>query len=366
MKIAYLHGLESPSKSEKSDWLHKNFPGSITPEMDYARDVNLFNKTLKLLSKKNKIDLIVGSSMGGYFAHHLSTITGIPALLFNPAFQGRATEPKIKKGSIKSDQTVVIGTNDKVVIPEDSLKYINDKAIGSFEVYHEKNGHRVPMKLFTKYINKVSNQNQSPGISESGIFLKYSEFILEASSGEVLNPTRGKIIKFDHKKYPELAKEFYDLIQIAYKEIGGHVKIRKPDDIYSDPKWNWWAGKDIHGTNDLDLIMFGQKNNFGIKFSGVGHDGERDSKKEYLKDRSVDLKKLGYYVEVSGKLADILINKYNVPVVDDQETVKDVLGKPVVWEGSHPDDKSRPGKGWYTRYLAGKPHTKILLGRPKI
>jgi hypothetical protein len=195
--------------------------------------------------------------------------------------------------------------------------------------------------------------------------LTFEQFITE-STGDTFKPKRGKAMNFDHTKHPELAGELFDLISTAYQEIGGHAKIKTPNDIFSDPDWNWWEGMDIHGTEDFDLIMFGQKTKFGIKFSGVGHDGTSQAKREYISSRGKDLHKLGYYVEVSGKIAEILIAKYNCPIVTNLEEVEKVLGKKVDWNGKCPDDPKMPGDGWYTRLLGGHPHAKILLGRPKV
>lgn len=196
--------------------------------------------------------------------------------------------------------------------------------------------------------------------------LTFDEFILERSSGEIFNPKRNKPIVFSPDKYPELAGEFYNLISTAYAEIGGHVKIKSPSDVFKDPNWNYWEGVDIHGDNNFDIIMFGQKTKYGIKYSGVGHDGSGAAKRAYISARGNELKKLGYYIEVSGKIAEILINKYNVPAVDSQEEVEKVLGKSVEWLGKNPEDKSSTGNSWYRRVLGGKPHIKIMLGKPKI
>jgi len=194
----------------------------------------------------------------------------------------------------------------------------------------------------------------------------YEEFLNEAGSGDTFNPKRGIPLQFDYKKHPELAGEFFNLISTAYSEIGGHAKIKTPKDVFSDPDWNFWEGVDIHGSRDFDLIMFGQKTKFGVKFSGVGHDGSSQAKREYISARGEDLKKLGYYVEVSGKIADILITKYNCPVVTDQKEVEKVLGKKVNWTGKNKENPSEPGDGWYIRSLGGHDHSKILLGRPKV
>jgi hypothetical protein len=191
----------------------------------------------------------------------------------------------------------------------------------------------------------------------------FEDFISEKSSGELFNPKRNKTIKFDAKKYPELEDEFFDLISVAYAELGGHAKIKSPKDVFSDPDWNYWEGIDIHGDNNFDMIMFGQKTNYGIKYSGVGHDGSSAAKREYITARGKELKKLGYYLEVSGKIAEILLNSYDVPVVTDPIVIEKVLGKKVEFIGTI---EGMPGNGWYNRILGGHSHNKILLGRPKV
>jgi len=193
----------------------------------------------------------------------------------------------------------------------------------------------------------------------------YYEFLNEKSSAELFKPSRSKPMQFDKNKDPEIAQEIFDLIQIAYAPIGGHVKVKSPNDIASNDKWDFWEGIDIHGDANFDIVMFGQKTKYGIKFSGVGHDGEKDSKRKYIDESGKDLKKPGYYIEVSGKIAEILIKKHNVPVVTDQATVEKVLGKKLNWQGKNSEDDNASGEGWYIRTLGGHDHQKILLGRPK-
>ncbi len=196
--------------------------------------------------------------------------------------------------------------------------------------------------------------------------LTFEQWLFESSSGELIKPKRGKKTEFDYRKYPELADEFFQLIGTAYAEIGGHSKVMTPADVFKDPDWNYWAGTDIHGTPDFDIIVFGKKTKYGIKYAGVGHDGSKEAKREYLEKRGTELKRLGYYIEVSGKIAEILIKKYNVPIVDTQEEVEKVLGYQVEWLGHNPADPNAVGNGWYRRELGGKMHNKIMLGKPKV
>lgn len=193
-----------------------------------------------------------------------------------------------------------------------------------------------------------------------------NNFLLEKTSGEVLNPRRNQWVKINPNKHPELADEFYELIKTAYSEIGGHAKINTPADVFSDSDWDYWSGVDIHDSPDLDVIIWGKRTKYGIKFSGVGHDGKKNSKKKYLNHKIADLNKRGFFGEISGKLSDILIGTHNVPVVNNKDVVEKILGKNIEWHGKHPYDSTKPGDGWYTRYLGGRPHEKILVGKPKI
>lgn len=196
-------------------------------------------------------------------------------------------------------------------------------------------------------------------------FKQFQEFLAE-SSGDLFHPEKGEWIEIkDPRDYPELSKEFFNLINTAYKEIGGHAKIKTPTDVFADPEWTFWKGVDIHGSPDLDLIVMGKDTRYGIKYTGVGHDGEKDTKKAYLDSRGEDLKTLGYYAEVSGKLASILIGKYKVPSVNNQKDVETLVGKKVEWIGKS-EDPAMPGEGWYKRTIAGEMHDKIMLGKPRI
>ena len=194
----------------------------------------------------------------------------------------------------------------------------------------------------------------------------FYEWLHERTSAEIFQPTRNRPVKFNARQYPELADEFFGLINTAYHEIGGHAKVKSPTDVFADPNWNFWVGTDIHGDENFDIIIFGQKTKYGVKFSGVGHDGSNQAKRTYISAQAEDLRKLGYYVEVSGKIADILISKYDCPIITSHADVERVLGKRVEWVGENPDDKSSPGNAWYLRKIGGHDHAKIMLGRPRV
>ena len=151
MKIAFFHGLESPPISDKSEYLLSAFPDSYVPAMDYNK-AGLFDEVLAEV-KKRKIDLLTGSSMGGWFAYCISTLTGIPTILFNPAVHSRPAEPAVQIGGAKAKHIVVLGKNDDVIDPEITKEWFNKNGIGSFTYRMESNNHRTPINIFRKYLS---------------------------------------------------------------------------------------------------------------------------------------------------------------------------------------------------------------------
>lgn len=198
-------------------------------------------------------------------------------------------------------------------------------------------------------------------------FETLEEYLIRESSAD-LNLPKNKwveITKKDVKNYPELEDEFFELIKTAYAEIGGHVKVKSPSDVFKDPDWNYWEVIDVDDDPLADVVIIGSKTKYGVKSVGVGHDGEKLSKKVYLDGRADNLKQNGFYAEISGKLAEILLNKYKVPFVNDKEDVAKVLGKEVKWIGEDPESNTK-ADGWYERTIGGHLHKKILLGKPKV
>ena len=80
MKIAFFHGLESPAVSDKSEYLQENFHNPYCPALYYKDDKTVFDRTLEYV-KTNNIELLVGSSIGGWLAYCISVETGIPTIL---------------------------------------------------------------------------------------------------------------------------------------------------------------------------------------------------------------------------------------------------------------------------------------------
>ena len=382
--IVFLHGLESSSNGEKADFLKDNFPNTFIPDLKY-KEVDpkiLFDSIYNQLVGQN-IKLIIGSSMGGYLGYCLCKKLGVRGLLFNPALASNSLGIQFDKGQLKPHLDIVIGQFDKVVNPQLTIDWlIENEDPTTYSLFYEGIEHRIPIDVFTKHTLKLTSNNMT-------ILKTYEQFINEAETAQVetefniakeVKAKKNQWTKIEIPKDTDLKdkyeNELFKLIDSAYKAIGGYAKIKGPDDVFADTTWDVWKGIDIDQDPNFDIIIWGETTPYGIKSCGVGHDGEEASRKGYLQVKADEFKDVSknYYGEVSDKLAAILINKFGVPVVEDEETVREVVGKEKVMEfaGQHPDVKSGkstekdcPGKGWYKRKIAGHEHWKILVGNPK-
>ena len=182
MKVAFFHGLESNAKSEKASYLYSHY-NAWCPSMDYTNP-RLFDEVLKHI-ESDRPDLLIGSSMGGWFAYCLSTMTGIPTLLLNPAVQGRSMEPKVNLGNQRSNHTVVLGKNDIVINPTKTADWFKSNCKGTFNFHTEPIGHRTPSPIMVKYLKRISvNEEWSTESPGEGAAIS----ILPESVIDILNP----------------------------------------------------------------------------------------------------------------------------------------------------------------------------------
>ena len=98
MNLIYIHGLDSDANSTKGLLLDEYCQQHHADIKVHRPDLNqppkvVFDKLLKLVAEldaDSKV-VLVGSSLGGYFATLVSNETGCPALLINPSTQPHIT-----------------------------------------------------------------------------------------------------------------------------------------------------------------------------------------------------------------------------------------------------------------------------------
>jgi len=151
-RIFFIHGLESNNKSSKVDLMVTKGFDVLAPSMDYTTNDSLFSQTLEKVLEFQP-DLIVGSSMGGYFAHHIGTHYPSTLLLLNPALISRSFEPKIVPDGVeKSEVWALLGEQDELISPIENFKILQNMGA---TIRMGKHGHRTPIEAFQNVFDEL-------------------------------------------------------------------------------------------------------------------------------------------------------------------------------------------------------------------
>jgi hypothetical protein len=165
---------------------------------------------------------------------------------------------------------------------------------------------------------------------------------------------KNKWVDLDNAEQEEYADDIFNLIQTAYASIGGHANYKSSDDVIGKEGSSDYEVINLDDDPDIEAVSVSKSKQSGDKFVATGHDGSKIAKSAVVNHKADELKKSGHFIEVSGRIKDILLGK-GVPIVTDEETIRRALkGKEIEMN----DD------GSYQRKIAGKAYTKVLLGKP--
>lgn len=84
-KILYIYGYGSSPKSNTYEWLKDNLPNTkvYCYKYEQADPENSIPYLCSLVRELN-IDIVIGSSLGGWYAMHVASICSLPSMLINP------------------------------------------------------------------------------------------------------------------------------------------------------------------------------------------------------------------------------------------------------------------------------------------
>ncbi len=153
MNILYLHGLESKLSDEKSALLEK-YGQVIAPDMDYTSNPNMITSLFNEYHNQG-IDVIIGSSMGGFAGYHLANAFGVCAMLYNPALPYRGITKQIEPTDLPVNNPkvmrIVLGGQDTVIKAKDNLEFLAQhiSSTTDFSIVIRKDlGHQIPVDVF--------------------------------------------------------------------------------------------------------------------------------------------------------------------------------------------------------------------------
>ncbi len=152
MTTLYLHGLNSTNQNSRTDWL-KQFGKVVNPLLTY-RNIPETYQYLEKLIQKFLPDIIVGSSMGGYFGFHLGNYYRIPTLLLNPALvMTLLVRPDNRLLATDTIHHISMGKHDKIIKPDISIQLLKDWQV-SYKIYTYDTDHETPFEIFVDAAGK--------------------------------------------------------------------------------------------------------------------------------------------------------------------------------------------------------------------
>ncbi len=92
MKIIYIHGFNSSGKSTKVDQLRASFPNYKIIAPTLSSDPNeAYSQIVSEIVKEYDDTIIIGTSLGGFYALAISNRFDIPCFLINPSLKPHKT-----------------------------------------------------------------------------------------------------------------------------------------------------------------------------------------------------------------------------------------------------------------------------------
>lgn len=153
MNILYLHGLESKLSNEKRQIL-ENYGHVIALDMDYKKNPKMI-QTLYENYKNQEINVIIGSSMGGFVGYYLSNILGVCSMLYNPALPYRNSIDQVIPYNLPIKKSplmrIVLGSQDSVIKAKDNLAFLAQNFMPEIDcniVIRNDLAHQIPVEVF--------------------------------------------------------------------------------------------------------------------------------------------------------------------------------------------------------------------------
>ena len=91
-KLIYIHGFKASGESEKAQLLRKAFPNDnvISPSFS-ANPLVAVDQLHKILSSDISPTIVVGTSLGGFYATYIAVRYDVPAFIINPSLEPHIT-----------------------------------------------------------------------------------------------------------------------------------------------------------------------------------------------------------------------------------------------------------------------------------
>ncbi|SHI94643.1 Predicted esterase YcpF, UPF0227 family [Mesonia phycicola] len=174
MNILYLHGLMGSLNPEKRQIVEK-YGKAYAPSIPYQTNKECISWLYHNYKDKN-IEVVIGSSLGGFSGYYLSRLLQVPALLFNPALANRSVTQNIPEitNIHREPMHIILGAKDDVVNPKSTLQFIAEH-FPSTQNYQIQTlpelAHRIPLQTFKTSVDQFFTTLLTNNIPKKHLFL---------------------------------------------------------------------------------------------------------------------------------------------------------------------------------------------------
>jgi hypothetical protein len=129
-KVIYFHGWKSSPDSDKVKYLSEFFD-VVSPAI--PEDYNTAIRELDIVVSQNPDAILVGTSLGGYWANTMAQLWGLASCIINPSCQPNKTlgidYPDLVVGSTSAHRSVLLSTDDTVLNHTIAETLFSEKAV---------------------------------------------------------------------------------------------------------------------------------------------------------------------------------------------------------------------------------------------
>lgn len=167
--IYYIHGFGSSIHSETYQKLKKIYPDTVSLSYEYETPGSSLHRLVNVINSDKKYPIIVGSSLGGWYAEQLTYRVVGDFILYNPSIEpevslmkyGATQDVLFKYKTISMSnpfnpvsRTIVLSTDDEIL---ESKKTINKYESHARLIYTD-GGHRMTDKNMTLIADAIQLQ----------------------------------------------------------------------------------------------------------------------------------------------------------------------------------------------------------------
>jgi len=178
---------------------------------------------------------------------------------------------------------------------------------------------------------------------------------------DILNEVlpKNKWVRLGGKDLDQHRDSIFGMIDTTYKPIGGHPTYKSAQSVTTSGEVKFWRVVNTDDDPEPDAVIAGKIRKGNVKIGLLATDKGQAAKRAVVKHQKDLVGRYGYFAELSGRPAEIML-AMGVPVVKDQELIEDLLNAKEI------DDFKWLTGGWYQRRLKdGKLVKKIMVGVPK-